>query len=128
MDKLNIVGSGQLHGTIPISGAKNAALPLMCLALLTDDQLILDGWPDLADTQSMRELLTSLNVESTVKDDALHMQVSGSVQIEAAYDIVRKMRASILVLGPLLARMGAAKVSLPGDAPLERVRLTCISW
>lgn len=118
MDKLNIVGGGQLHGTIPISGAKNAALPLMCLALLTDDQLILDGWPDLADTQSMRELLTSLNVESTVKDDALHMQVSGSVQIEAAYDIVRKMRASILVLGPLLARMGAAKVSLPGGCAI----------
>ncbi len=90
----------------------------MCLALLTDDQLILDGWPDLADTQSMRELLTSLNVESTVKENALHMQVSGSVQIEAAYDIVRKMRASILVLGPLLARMGAAKVSLPGGCAI----------
>ena len=118
MDKLNIVGGGQLNGVIPISGAKNAALPLMCLALLTDDKLILDGWPDLADTQSMRELLASLNVESTMQDDALHMQINGQIGIEASYDIVRKMRASILVLGPLLAQMGEARVSLPGGCAI----------
>lgn len=118
MDRLNIVGGNRLNGMIPISGAKNAALPLMCLALLTDEKLILDGWPDLADTQSMRELLSSLGAESHQINDALHLQIADKVSIEASYDIVRKMRASILVLGPLLARMGEARVSLPGGCAI----------
>ena len=118
MDKLNIEGGNTLNGVIPISGAKNAALPLMCLALLTDDTLVLDGWPDLADTQSMRDLLQNLGVNSQYSDDALHMRIDGAIGIEASYDIVRKMRASILVLGPLLARMGKAKVSLPGGCAI----------
>ena len=118
MDKLEIEGGGKLNGVIQISGAKNAALPLMCAALLTDETLILEGWPDLADTRSMRELLHSLNVEGTAKDESLHLKAGSSIGLEASYDIVRKMRASILVLGPLLTRMGQAKVSLPGGCAI----------
>jgi len=118
MDKLVIEGGGKLNGVIPISGAKNAALPLMCAALLTDETLILEGWPDLADTRSMRELLQSLNIEGTTKGESLHLKAGASIGIEASYDIVRKMRASILVLGPLLTRMGQAKVSLPGGCAI----------
>ena len=118
MDKLEIEGGGKLHGVIKISGAKNAALPLMCAALLTDETLTLKGWPNLADTRSMSELLHSLNVECTSEGDDLHLTAGSSIGLQASYDIVRKMRASILVLGPLLTRMGQAKVSLPGGCAI----------
>ena len=118
MDYLEIEPNGALKGTIQISGAKNAALPLMCAGLLSDDTLTLAGWPNLADTHSMRALLQSLNMASDIDGDTLTLRANGAINPIAAYDLVRKMRASILVLGPLLARLGTAKVSLPGGCAI----------
>ena len=118
MDYLEIEPNGALKGAIQISGAKNAALPLMCAGLLSDDTLTLAGWPDLADTHSMRALLQSLNMTTDIDGDTLTLRANGTITPIAAYDLVRKMRASILVLGPLLARLGTAKVSLPGGCAI----------
>ena len=118
MDYLEIEPNGALKGAIQISGAKNAALPLMCAGLLSDDTLTLAGWPNLADTHSMRALLQSLNMASDIDGDTLTLRANGIINPIAAYDLVRKMRASILVLGPLLARLGTAKVSLPGGCAI----------
>lgn len=118
MDKLVISGGVRLNGRIAISGAKNAALPLMCAAIMTDEPLVLTNWPDLADTQSMRALLASLGITSEAKADELTLTASGSRSLVAGYDLVQKMRASILVLGPLLARLGEARVSLPGGCAI----------
>ena len=118
MDYLEIEPNGALKGAIQISGAKNAALPLMCAGLLSDDTLTLAGWPDLADTHSMRALLQSLNMASDIDGDTLTLRANGAINPIASYDLVRKMRASILVLGPLLARLGTAKVSLPGGCAI----------
>ena len=118
MDYLEIEPNGALKGTIQISGAKNAALPLMCAGLLSDDTLTLAGWPNLADTHSMRALLQSLNMASDIDGDTLTLRANGTITPIASYDLVRKMRASILVLGPLLARLGTAKVSLPGGCAI----------
>ena len=118
MDYLEIEPNGALSGTIKISGAKNAALPLMCAGLLSDDTLTLAGWPNLADTHSMRALLQSLNMASDIDGDTLTLRANGAINPIASYDLVRKMRASILVLGPLLARLGTAKVSLPGGCAI----------
>ena len=118
MDYLEIEPNGALKGAIQISGAKNAALPLMCAGLLSDDTLTLAGWPNLADTHSMRALLQSLNMASDIDGDTLTLRTNGAITPIAAYDLVRKMRASILVLGPLLARLGTAKVSLPGGCAI----------
>ena len=118
MDYLEIEPNGALKGAIQISGAKNAALPLMCAGLLSDDPLTLAGWPDLADTHSMRALLQSLNMASDIDGDTLTLRANGTITPIASYDLVRKMRASILVLGPLLARLGTAKVSLPGGCAI----------
>ena len=118
MDYLEIEPNGALNGTITVSGAKNAALPLMCAGLLTDDTLTLEGWPNLADTHSMNALLQSLNMASDIDGDTLTLRANGAINPIAAYDLVRKMRASILVLGPLLARLGTAKVSLPGGCAI----------
>ena len=114
MDYLEIEPNGALNGTITVSGAKNAALPLMCAGLLTDDTLTLEGWPNLADTHSMNALLQSLNMSTAIDGDTLTLRPNRTITPIASYDLVRKMRASILVLGPLLARLGTAKVSLPG--------------
>ena len=118
MDYLEIEPNGALKGNIQMSGAKNAALPLMCAGLLSDDTLTLAGWPNLADTHSMRALLQSLNMASDIDGDTLTLRANGAITPIAAYDLVRKMRASILVLGPLLARLGTAKVSLPGGCAI----------
>ena len=118
MDYLEIEPNGALKGAIQISGAKNAALPLMCAGLLSDDTLTLAGWPNLADTHSMRALLQSLNMASDIDGDTLTLRANGAITPIASYDLVRKMRASILVLGPLLARLGTAKVSLPGGCAI----------
>ena len=118
MDYLEIEPNGALKGNIQISGAKNAALPLMCAGLLSDDTLTLAGWPNLADTHSMRALLQSLNMTTDIDGDTLTLRANGAINPIASYDLVRKMRASILVLGPLLARLGTAKVSLPGGCAI----------
>jgi len=116
MDRIRIVGGRPLHGQIVISGAKNAALPLMTAGLLTDERLVLDNVPQLADIHTMTALLSQHGtmVERT-GNDGRTLWLGGTItNTEAPYDIVRKMRASFLVLGPLLARTGEARVSLPG--------------
>ena len=122
MDKARILGGNRLVGVIPISGAKNAALPLMAASLLTDQALVLHNVPCLADTDSMSALLSQLGAkvrgQPGISGQALALNSAGIVSTEATYDIVRKMRASILVLGPLLARFGRARVSLPGGCAI----------
>ncbi|MDR3505457.1 MAG: UDP-N-acetylglucosamine 1-carboxyvinyltransferase [Acidocella sp.] len=117
MDSIRITGGVPLTGTIAISGAKNAALPLMTCGLLTDDTLTLTNAARLADLQTMAELLRQhgISVEWTGRNIALGGRITNT---EAPYDIVRKMRASILVLGPLLARCREARVSLPGGCAI----------
>ena len=117
MDRLKIDGGVPLTGEISISGAKNAALPLMAAGLVTDGTLRLTNVPDLVDTKSMEVLLRNHGLDVTRNGDVVEM--SGDVtNIDAPYDLVRKMRASILVLGPLLARHGQARVSLPGGCAI----------
>jgi UDP-N-acetylglucosamine 1-carboxyvinyltransferase len=120
MDSIRIVGGQPLHGEIPIGGAKNAALPLMAAGLLTEERLVLTRVPRLADIETMAELLAQhgIAVERT-GNDGRALSLGGPItNTEAPYDIVRKMRASILVLGPLLARIGEARVSLPGGCAI----------
>ena len=117
MDRLKIDGGVPLTGEIAVSGAKNAALPLMAAGLVTDGTLRLTNVPDLVDTRSMGVLLANHGLE--VERDGDNVTMSGDVtNIDAPYDLVRKMRASILVLGPLLARHGQARVSLPGGCAI----------
>lgn len=120
--KIKITGGKPLNGTIPISGAKNAALPLICAGLLTSEALTLTNVPmKLRDIETLTELLEYLGAEVARDFDntALTIRaIGGTDKTTAPYDLVRKMRASILVLGPLLARHGTAKVSLPGGCAI----------
>ncbi|SIT06583.1 UDP-N-acetylglucosamine 1-carboxyvinyltransferase [Insolitispirillum peregrinum] len=127
MDRIRIVGGTPLRGSIPIGGAKNAALPLMTAALLTDETLRLSNLPHLADVTTMAHLLAQHGVEMTMSGDNGGDSVHGRVfdltaktitSTTAPYDLVRKMRASVLVLGPLVARCGVARVSLPGGCAI----------
>jgi UDP-N-acetylglucosamine 1-carboxyvinyltransferase len=125
MDRIIIKGGKPLHGTIPISGAKNAALTLLPCALLTDEPLTLRNLPRLADVDSFGHLLNQLGVSITVEGSkpedfgrVMTLRASNIASTVAPYDIVRKMRASILVLGPLVARAGEATVSLPGGCAI----------
>jgi UDP-N-acetylglucosamine 1-carboxyvinyltransferase len=120
MDSIVVTGNGPLNGDIPIAGAKNACLTLMPATLLSDEPLTLTNAPRLSDIRMMSELLRSLGAEvSTLQDGkVLAMSSHGLTSQRAEYDIVRKMRASILVLGPMLARMGYAEVSLPGGCAI----------
>jgi UDP-N-acetylglucosamine 1-carboxyvinyltransferase len=117
MDKILIRGGVPLSGTIPIAGAKNAALPLLAASLLTEEPLVLGNLPDLADIASMTNLLAQHGVALTRSGDdprTLELSARQIASTTAPYDLVRKMRASFLVLGPLVARCGEARVSLPG--------------
>ncbi|HEX8481514.1 MAG TPA: UDP-N-acetylglucosamine 1-carboxyvinyltransferase [Allosphingosinicella sp.] len=125
MDRIIIRGGKRLEGRIPISGAKNAALTLLPCALLTDEPLTLRNLPRLADVDSFGHLLNQLGVSTTVEgaraDEygrVMTLRASNLASTVAPYDIVRKMRASILVLGPLVARAGEATVSLPGGCAI----------
>lgn len=120
MDKIRIYGGGPLNGTIEISGAKNAALPLMTAAILTDQPLVLHRVPDLRDVSSLCEVLAQLGVTSSYdpQSKTIRLHSPTITSCVAPYDLVRKMRASILVLGPLVARHGEAKVSLPGGCAI----------
>ena len=118
MDRIKIEGGVPLKGRIPISGAKNAALPLMAAAMLTDGVLTLENLPDLADTRLMQEILSNHGVTAEPRAGAISLSGRKIDNLEAPYDLVRKMRASFLVLGPLLARFGEAKVSLPGGCAI----------
>jgi len=125
MDRIIIHGGKRLEGRIPISGAKNAALTLLPCALLTDEPLTLRNLPRLADVDSFGHLLNQLGVSTTVEGSrpdefgrVMTLRASGISSTVAPYDIVRKMRASVLVLGPLVARAGEATVSLPGGCAI----------
>jgi UDP-N-acetylglucosamine 1-carboxyvinyltransferase len=126
MDRIRIRGGRPLEGKIPIGGAKNAALPLMTAALLTDETLTLDNLPFLADITTLSHLLVQHGVSITMNGAAdrnerghsLSLSAKRVASTTAPYDLVRKMRASILVLGPLVARCGEAKVSLPGGCAI----------
>jgi UDP-N-acetylglucosamine 1-carboxyvinyltransferase len=114
MDSLIIRGPCRLEGTVTISGAKNAMLPLMAASLLTRGRSRLGNVPDLRDTHTMMRLLEVMGAEATLADGRLEIDTSALTSFEAPYDLVRTMRASIYALGPLLARYGRARVSLPG--------------
>src|SRR4029079_14424781 len=131
MDSIWIQGGARLKGEIPISGAKNAALTLMPCALLTSEKLTLKNLPRLADGATLSHLLNQLGVATSVAGvkkgeigRRMTLQADEIVSTVAPYDMVRKMRAAILVLGPMLARMGESTVSLPGgcaigDRPID---------
>lgn len=127
MDQIVIRGGKPLNGTIPIGGAKNAALPLMAAALLSEEPLRLSNLPHLADISTMAHLLGDMGVSIAMEGDAPNggnmgrvfaLDASGLSSTEAPYDLVRRMRASVLVLGPLVAREGHARVSLPGGCAI----------
>ncbi len=118
MDKIQINGGRKLHGTVKISGAKNAALPLIASGILVNGTTTFYNVPDLMDIKSIRLLLEDLGARCTFEDHVFTVDGSGINKIEAEYDLVRKMRASILVLGPLTARFGHAKVSMPGGCAI----------
>ncbi|ELA00298.1 UDP-N-acetylglucosamine 1-carboxyvinyltransferase [Cupriavidus sp. HMR-1] len=114
MDKFQIQGNGPLKGEIRISGAKNAALPILCAGLLTADTVTIGNVPDLQDTRTMLKLLRQMGMKAEMVDGVATLQGADINSPEASYDLVKTMRASILVLGPLVARFGEARVSLPG--------------
>ena len=119
MDKLLIEGGVPLAGEVSISGAKNAALPLLCAALLTDQPLYLSNVPHLNDVSTMLRLLVQMGVDVTLDEkNSLVLDAGGLDKPEAPYDMVKTMRAAILTLGPLLARAGRARVSLPGGCAI----------
>ena len=119
MDKIKVTGGKPLKGEVQISGAKNAALPILCAALLTREPLRLRNVPDLADVGTMLKLLKKTGV--TVAQDAefgVELEAANITNLEAHYDLVKTMRASILMLGPMIARFGEARVSLPGGCAI----------
>ncbi|MES2713456.1 MAG: UDP-N-acetylglucosamine 1-carboxyvinyltransferase [Pseudomonadota bacterium] len=119
MDRIRIRGGRRLEGRIPVSGAKNATLPLMACALLTDGPLVLTNAPDLADIETMAGLIAQHGLSVEHDKRARTLTLGGrATNLEAPYDLVRKMRASVLVLGPLLAKYGRARVSLPGGCAI----------
>ncbi|MGN6459693.1 MAG: UDP-N-acetylglucosamine 1-carboxyvinyltransferase [Pseudolabrys sp.] len=127
MDRIRITGGRQLNGVIPISGAKNATLPLMIASLLTQETLILDNVPRLADVRLLQRILGNHGVDvmiagkrpgESTDNQTLHISAANIVDTTAPYELVSKMRASFWVVAPLLARMGQAKVSLPGGCAI----------
>ena len=118
MDKLLITGGNRLSGEITISGAKNAALPILCAGLLTADTVRLSNVPHLQDVNTMTKLLRQMGLRVEQNGDCMTLEGAAIEKLEAPYELVKTMRASILVLGPLLARFGEARVSLPGGCAI----------
>ncbi|MFQ6332381.1 UDP-N-acetylglucosamine 1-carboxyvinyltransferase [Methylophilus sp. 3sh_L] len=118
MDKLIIEGGVPLHGEVVVSGAKNAALPILCAGLLAETPFTLTGVPELRDVASTLKLLDTMGVKVSKQADQVTLDASDVASFEATYEMVKTMRASILVLGPLLARFGTARVSLPGGCAI----------
>ncbi|NCZ81823.1 MAG: UDP-N-acetylglucosamine 1-carboxyvinyltransferase, partial [Betaproteobacteria bacterium] len=114
MDRFSIQGGHRLEGCISVSGAKNAALPILAAGLLSAEPLELRNVPQLQDIRTMQKLLAGMGVKLLRDGDRMQVQADAVSSVEAPYELVKTMRASILVLGPLLARFGEAKVSLPG--------------
>jgi UDP-N-acetylglucosamine 1-carboxyvinyltransferase len=118
LDKLLIQGGARLHGEVTVSGAKNAALPILCAALLAEDTLQLSSVPKLKDVGTVISLLEHMGVKVNRQADKVDLDARNIQILEAPYEMVKTMRASILVLGPLLARFGKARVSLPGGCAI----------
>lgn len=118
MDKLQITGGNRLHGEITVSGAKNAALPILCASLLAETPLHLSSVAALKDIDTTIKLLDTMGVKISREADKVTLDASEVASFEATYEMVKTMRASILVLGPLLARFGTARVSLPGGCAI----------
>jgi UDP-N-acetylglucosamine 1-carboxyvinyltransferase len=120
MDQLSITGGNPLNGEVVISGAKNAALPELCATLLTSEAVTLQNVPRLRDVATMRKLLDNMGVKTETLGErgGMVLQAHDSLQPDAPYELVKTMRASVLVLGPLLARFGQARVSLPGGCAI----------
>jgi UDP-N-acetylglucosamine 1-carboxyvinyltransferase len=118
VDKLLIEGGNPLHGEVAISGAKNAALPLLCAALLTTEPVTFTNVPDLNDIGTMLKLLAQMGVKVNRQSDAVTLDAAALDNPVAPYELVKTMRAAILVLGPLVARCGEARVSLPGGCAI----------
>jgi UDP-N-acetylglucosamine 1-carboxyvinyltransferase len=128
MDRIRIVGGNPLQGTIAISGAKNATLPLMIASLLTEQTLVLENVPRLADVNQLQRILGNHGVdimvsgrrpgESTYDGQTLHISAANIIDTTAPYELVSKMRASFWIIGPLVARMGEARVSMPGGCAI----------
>ena len=128
MDRIRIVGGAPLRGTIPISGAKNATLPLMIASLLTEEMLVLENVPRLADVSQLQRILGNHGVDITLngkrsgdgeyQGQTLSLSAKSIVDTTAPYELVSKMRASFWVIGPLVARMGEARVSMPGGCAI----------
>src|SRR5438067_10340865 len=122
MDKFVIRGGNPLLGTVRISGAKNAALPAMAAALLTEEPVVLENIPQVRDIETTRKLLTAMGAEVELGYGRAHHRTTiccrNLASPEASYELVKTMRASTLVLGPLVARCGKARVSLPGGCAI----------
>ena len=128
MDRIQIRGGAKLNGTIPISGAKNAALPLMIASLLTDQTLTLENLPRLADVNQLARILGNHGVDYTINGKRVgeeatagqtaHLSAKTIVDTTAPYELVSRMRASFWVIAPLIARVGEARVSLPGGCAI----------
>ena len=119
MEFFEIVGGNRLKGTIPISGAKNSALPIMAASILCEGETILHNVPDLADIRQMQILLTRLGMEVTRDSKgSMHLRVHDEINTHADYELVRKMRASVCVMGPLLAKRKRSQVSMPGGCAI----------
>ncbi|MGH2674758.1 MAG: UDP-N-acetylglucosamine 1-carboxyvinyltransferase, partial [Actinomycetota bacterium] len=123
MDRLLITGGRRLTGQIPIGGAKNSALKVMAAALLTEGRTELRNVPDIVDCRTMTEVLGRLGAAVERDGDSLFIDASGPLEVETPYELVRRMRASILVLGPLLARTGRARVAMPGGCNIGRRKI-----
>src|SRR5688572_17757302 len=125
MERIRIVGGKPLEGTVRISGAKNASLPDVCAALLTDQPVVLRNVPEVRDIRTMGRVLSEMGADVRFHvGGTVEIQAGNLTSVEATYDIVKTMRASVLVLGPVLARAGRARVSLPGgcaigDRPID---------
>src|SRR5438067_5837444 len=118
MDAIEITGGKRLQGEVSVSGSKNATLPQIAAALLAPGKSIFRGVPDLADIRTLGRLLTHMGARVERDGSALHVDAASVANPEAPYELVKTMRASVLVLGPLLARFGRARVSLPGGCAI----------
>ena len=118
MDKIEVEGINSLKGNILISGSKNSSLPILASSLLIDDEMVISNVPNLSDIKFMIKILKSLGSKVDFKNSICKIKSSQPPNLKISYDLVRKMRASFLILGPLLTKYGYAEVSLPGGCAI----------
>jgi UDP-N-acetylglucosamine 1-carboxyvinyltransferase len=118
MDKFIIEGGNKLEGEMEVKGAKNSTLPILAATLLTEDKFIIENIPRVRDIFTMKKVLETLGASISIKKDTAHIDTRGAVGYEAPYELVKQMRASYYVLGPLISRLGRARVSLPGGCAI----------